>query len=368
MGNLFRTADRSDRTYGPGGRLERANGTQYRYDVDGQLIGKRHADGAVWRYAWNGAGRLTAVQRPDGKIVAFVYDALGRRIRKEFDGRVIEYVWDGDDLVHERARNTDGTLEPLVTWVFEPEVFAPVAKIEGRNRYSVVTDNLGTPTMLLTEAGRVAWKAQLDLYGVPREEIRETCCPWRYPGQYEDPETGLYYNRFRYYDPEAGRYISQDPIGLLGGLAQYAYVHDPIGWLDPWGLSRLLPGECLVGPFEELIDSGSPGDHMTPHHVPSNGYMRGRGIQGYTRERGVAINMEHFHPGSGGRHRRTLSNGRPPDLSLTPRDVLAREVWDVRRIYRQDGLYGGYVRESLQQIIVENKRNHPRPFAKKGCK
>jgi RHS repeat-associated protein len=52
--------------------------------------------------------------------------------------------------------------------------------------------------MLLTEAGRVAWKAQLDLYGVASEEVHKTACPWRYPGQYEDPETGLYYNRFRY--------------------------------------------------------------------------------------------------------------------------------------------------------------------------
>ena len=133
--------------------------------------------------------------------------------------------------------NAEGEIEPLVTWIFEPGTFAPVAKIEGNARYGVVTDHLGTPAMLLTEAGRVAWKAQLDLYGVPREEVRETACPWRYPGQYEDPETGLYYNRFRYYDPEVGRYISPDPMGLLGGLEPYAYVHDPLGWLDPWGLS-----------------------------------------------------------------------------------------------------------------------------------
>jgi RHS repeat-associated protein len=367
VGNLFRTADCSDRTYGSGGVLERANGTAYRYDNDGQLVEKRLADGAVWSYTWNGAGRLSAVQRPDGKTVAFAYDAFGRRIRKECDGRITEYVWDGDDLVHECVHNTEGEAEPLVTWIVEPGTFAPVAKVEGYSRYGVVTDHLGTPAMLLSEAGRVAWKAQLDLYGVPTTEIHETACPWRYPGQYEDPETGLYYNRFRYYDPEAGRYISQDPIGLLGGLASYAYVHDPIGWLDPWGLTKLLPGEGLVGAFQDLLDSGSPGDNTTPHHIPSNGYMRGRSIPGYTRERGMAINMEHPHPGSGGRHRRTLSNGRLPDLSLAPRDVLAQEVWDVRKIYRQDGLYDGYIRARLQQIIVENKRQHPRPFAK-GCK
>jgi RHS repeat-associated protein len=57
-------------------------------------------------------------------------------------------------------------------------------------------------------------------------------------GQYEDAETGLYYNRFRYYDAEAGQYTSQDPIGLAGGAALYGYVHDPLAWVDPLGLSR----------------------------------------------------------------------------------------------------------------------------------
>lgn len=64
-------------------------------------------------------------------------------------------------------------------------------------------------------------------------------CPFRYQGQYEDVETGLYYNRFRYYDPEAGSYISQDPAGLKGGWEFYAYVKDPCTWIDPFGLARI---------------------------------------------------------------------------------------------------------------------------------
>jgi RHS repeat-associated protein len=164
-------------------------------------------------------------------------------VRKEFEGKVTEFVWDGDDLVHERVSDAaTGKLQPLVTWVFEPGTFAPVAKFEGKKRYSVVTDALGTPTMLMTEAGKLAWKAQLDLYGAPREEragIREAdraTNPLRYAGQYHDEETGLSYNRFRYYDPETGRYISQDPIRLRGGSALYGYVTDPLRWGDPFGL------------------------------------------------------------------------------------------------------------------------------------
>jgi len=63
--------------------------------------------------------------------------------------------------------------------------------------------------------------------------------PFRYQGQYEDIETGLYYNHFRYYSPESGTYISQDPIRLAGGLAFYGYVFDCNGWIDPWGLENV---------------------------------------------------------------------------------------------------------------------------------
>ena len=82
----------------------------------------------------------------------------------------------------------------------------------------------------MTDArGKLQWAAEIDTYG----ELRDVhgyrqACPFRWPGQYEDAETGLYYNRFRYYDPDAGVYVSQDPIGLSGGLALYAYVHDPL--------------------------------------------------------------------------------------------------------------------------------------------
>ncbi|MDJ1493621.1 RHS repeat-associated core domain-containing protein [Cytophagaceae bacterium DM2B3-1] len=66
--------------------------------------------------------------------------------------------------------------------------------------------------------------------------------PFRFQGQYHDRETGLYYNRFRYYSPQEGMYVSQDPIGLLGGKRLYAYVHDPNKWLDVWGLYKTALG------------------------------------------------------------------------------------------------------------------------------
>jgi RHS repeat-associated protein len=208
------------------------------HDADGQLVEKVSADGQRWRYGWNGRGELVEVTRPDGKKVRFAYDALGRRICKDYEGISTRYVWDGDDLVHEIA---DGA--PLVTWEFEPGTFGLLAKVDGDRRFSAVTDHLGTPQVLFDAQGEIVWKAEIDLYGVVNVQVAKVGCPWRWPGQYEDEETGLYYNRFRYYDREAGRYINQDPIGLKGGTALYAYVPDPLSWIDALGLSK--QGSCV---------------------------------------------------------------------------------------------------------------------------
>jgi RHS repeat-associated protein len=256
VGNLYRTHERTDRVYAPGGRLAEADGARYVHDEDGQLVETVTADGRRWRYAWDLAGQLVEVTRPDGQRVSFAYDALGRRVRKTFAGRTTRFVWDGNVLVHELAEASEA-----VTWVFEPGTFAPLAKMEGGKRYGVVTDHLGTPKMMADEAGALAWKAQLDVYGVTRNDVALTGCPWRWPGQYEDEETGLFYNRFRYYDPEAGRYVCQDPIGLVGGLRLYGYVidstlrGDPLGLIDPWDIQ--YSQDSISGTFQHGSWAGS---------------------------------------------------------------------------------------------------------------
>ncbi|MCK6592809.1 MAG: RHS domain-containing protein, partial [Polyangiaceae bacterium] len=244
VGNIYRDPERGDRRYGKGGRLEELGGVRYTHDEDGQLLEKKSPDGSRWRYAWDQDGQLQEVTRPDGQKVTFAYDALGRRVKKSFAGKTTTYVWDGDDLVHEVIENA-----ALVTWVFEPGTFAPLAKVEGEARYGVVTDHLGTPEMVFDEMGEFAWKAQLDIYGVAHTDSTKTGCSWRWPGQYEDEETGLYHNRFRYYDSGSGRYISQDPIGIHGGIQPYSYVPDPTWWTDPLGLSKKCGlGRSFVGP------------------------------------------------------------------------------------------------------------------------
>jgi RHS repeat-associated protein len=115
------------------------------------------------------------------------------------------------------------SVSEVLTWLFEEESFAPVAKLTAQDSYSVVSDHLGTPLALYNEKGMLAWTMALDTYGAVRQgKGRAQDCPFRYQGQYEDTETGLYYNRLRYYDPEVGCYISQDPIQLEGGLGLYS--------------------------------------------------------------------------------------------------------------------------------------------------
>jgi RHS repeat-associated protein len=272
VGNLFRTAERTDRQYRKGGRLREANGTRYRYDAEGNLVRKTRPDGKEWRYAWDGAGQLVRVTRPDGYAVTFSYDALGRRVSKRFRGKVTRWVWDGDVPLHEWSELEvgpgAGSTNDVITWLFEEESFAPVAKLTAQGSYSVITDHLGTPLELYDEQGGKTWQAQLDSYGGVRQgQGKAQNCPFRYQGQYEDVETGLYYNRFRYYDPESGSYISQDPIGLEGGSNLYSYVKDPLLWIDAFGLNQIFAKQGDIDEYGKLKNILGGGQ---AHHLNQN--------------------------------------------------------------------------------------------------
>jgi RHS repeat-associated protein len=237
VGNLYRQPDRRDRKYGRGGRLLEVEGVRCTYDLDGYLTEVDSQNGR-WRYRWKGSGLLQEVERPDGARVTFEYDALARRTCKRVTAvqgqrpREVRFLWDGHVPLHEIASSGDTN-----TWIFEPESFTPLGKEDKTGRYSVVTDHLGTPTEMYDDLGRLAWRIQLDTFGVGKTDVARQHCPWRWPGQYEDDEAGLHYNRFRYYAPYFGCYLSQDPLGLAGGLNHYQYADDPVVLVDPLGLA-----------------------------------------------------------------------------------------------------------------------------------
>ncbi|MFV8987030.1 RHS repeat-associated core domain-containing protein [Serratia fonticola] len=92
--------------------------------------------------------------------------------------------------------------------------------------------------------GQIAWSAAYRAYGnLAVAFVESVPQPLRFQGQYFDVESGLHYNRYRYYSPETARFIIPDPIGLAGGLNQTQYVPNPTGWVDPLGLTS-VPGDC----------------------------------------------------------------------------------------------------------------------------
>jgi RHS repeat-associated protein len=108
------------------------------------------------------------------------------------------------------------------------------------------TDHLGTPREMTVADGRVVWAARYRAWGSVLEVVQEEVAltdeigdaqPVRFQGQYHDNESGLHYNRFRYYDPDIGRFVSVDPIGLMGGVNTYQYSPNPVASIDPLGLS-----------------------------------------------------------------------------------------------------------------------------------
>ena len=120
------------------------------------------------------------------------------------------------------------------------ESFVPCGKIANGKHYSIITDHLGTPIEAYNQECALIWEREQDLYGNSRQGFAKENfrCPFKYQGQYYDPEIELCYNRFRYYHSETGRYISQDPIGFLSGEPNFfAYVSDTNAWVDVLGLN-----------------------------------------------------------------------------------------------------------------------------------
>ncbi|EFM3169170.1 TPA: type VI secretion system tip protein VgrG [Escherichia coli] len=158
------------------------------------------------------------------------------------------------------------TVEQLARQV-EPE-YTPARKVHFYH-----CDHRGLPLALISEDGNTVWSAEYDEWGnqLNEENPYYLYQPYRLPGQQYDEESGLDYNRHRYYDPLQGRYITQDPIGLAGGWSLYAYPLNPVQHVDPLGLSTMIIGNGPVpdNPFGHaaaanrygLMSSGT-GDEM----------------------------------------------------------------------------------------------------------
>ena len=275
--------------------LKEYAGVRYRYDERGNLV-ERTQDGERSEYAWDAFNRMTRATTRHG-LTTFAYDPLGRRIAKHSEaikGTAFRkttrtmYGWDGDTLALESSvRQGFAADERTVHYVYERDSFVPLVQatrnqalqlapttdvkalvVGNGGKYDIALDplwngefeqeaepfgkdeiafyqcdHLGTPQELTDCDGQVAWSAQYKAWGQAKQAISGAARkagmrnPIRFQGQYFDEETGLHYNRYRYYDPDTARYLTQDPIGLAGGFNVYSYTRNPTGWTDALGLS-----------------------------------------------------------------------------------------------------------------------------------
>ncbi|MGW7426897.1 DUF6531 domain-containing protein [Streptomyces sp. NPDC054813] len=261
------------RTYS-GTAITRAGNVRYEHDAAGRIT-LRHKTRLSrkpdnWRYTWDAEDRLTSVTTPDGTVWRYIYDPLGRRtakLRMAPDGATITeqitYAWD-DTTLCEQTTVSEARPHPVtLTWHHDGRT--PLAQVEritaadapqheiDSRFFTIVTDLVGTPTELVDEHGTIAWHAITSLWGSTAWNRDATgYTPLRFPGQYHDPETGLHYNYFRHYDPETGRYLTPDPLGLTPSPNPVSYVHNPLTWTDPLGLAP-----CPKALWEQKADFSS---------------------------------------------------------------------------------------------------------------
>lgn len=270
---------------------------QYRYDAAGNMTERSGADGEHMQLEYDARHRLTRMQRrtTQGEQIdaCYRYDALSRRISKSVTRGshtdTTRYGWDGDRLVAEE------TSTYLRTTVYEPGSFVPLLHVEQSRAASedatndqdtgvlhalrellgstgsplpaelapsndglqirfFHTDHLGTPLRMTDTQGREVWRSRSDDWGAVRGTRGGIDQPIRFQGQWEDEESGLYYNRYRYYSPRSGRYITPDPLGLEAGFnaSEYAFsspanAYDPTGLIVPLVVLGAWAGKALIG-------------------------------------------------------------------------------------------------------------------------
>ena len=267
---------------------------------------------------------------------------MGRRTAKIRNGETTVYHWQEDTLAIEstNGQNTHylfepGTFEPLAQfqttspigieredkpaepYSYDPET-DPLLKIPPEHQEQSEAqselvyyqlDHLGTPIAAHNAKGEAVWTAEYEAWGRIRKETvsdgLKANIPFRFQGQYYDEESGLHYNRFRYYDPEIGRFVSQDPIGLRGGTNLFEYAPNPIIWVDPLGLSAFSCNKLTACGCKEILKSenviiGKHGDMKKigglkdSHHIYQDAAVRN--IPNYKYNHAIAISIQGRNP------------------------------------------------------------------------
>ncbi|WP_338114488.1 RHS repeat-associated core domain-containing protein, partial [Xenorhabdus bovienii] len=253
-----------ERLYQKGHRLRQVGQHLFEYDDAGRMTAMQlWEDGhrpQLTKFRWNSQNQLIGVQTPGGQQWDYRYDAFGRRTEKvcERAGSRTTYLWDGDvpAEIREYRHNRLYSIRHLVFdgWQLLAQQ-VQFFTLNPANRHELLAGKIqtqyavcaptGEPLALFDAAGHRVWRQPAQsLYGLRLGVLGENAelnPGLKFAGQWLDEESGLVYNRFRYYSAVAGQYLTPDPIGLAGGVNPYAYVQNPTGWIDPLGLNS---GKC----------------------------------------------------------------------------------------------------------------------------
>jgi RHS repeat-associated protein len=281
-------------TYDNNHRITVSPGLTYTFDADGNLATR--SDAAVLTH--DVRSRLTQFVK-SGVTSVYVYDAYGRRVKKTVGTTVTWYLWDQARLLSEH----DAVGLRTKRYGYWPQGFAPAQVQDAAGTYFVHADRLDTPRLLTGATGQVVWRSKLAAFGMavlqqdPDANGVSIVFNLRYPGQYADAESGLYYNYFRHYDPSIGRYMQRDPVGLAAGPNPYAYVSgNPTDLIDPFGLCTLQVGLTVnfqFGPVNIQFSAGVAIDGtgaVGTYHVAGGGLGEGADVSG-----GLSVAVSNGH-------------------------------------------------------------------------
>jgi RHS repeat-associated protein len=232
VGNRTSSQRSASYSYQPFNRLTATTAATYLYDNNGNMTTKTEGSGTT-QFAWDFENRLTQVVTPSSGSVSYKYDALGRRIQSApSTGASTNFTYDGDDVAQDKT-----STNVITEYLNGPSIDNKIRQKTGTTLYYFAQDHLGSTTALTSSNGALVERETYDAYG---NSVGSTRTRYGYTGRERDSLTGLQYNRARFYDPQLGRFISEDPIGITGGINQFAYVsNNPQNGVDPSGLYEI---------------------------------------------------------------------------------------------------------------------------------